>query len=454
MKQQIRFLFFGILLIVVQVNARTEDPLVEVVKVGVGHAFAIESQKLKLEQAVNQVPISRASLLPTLSLASTKSLSGSESVDSTTGAVTYASSPSTTLSLSADWTLWDNFASIRKYQVARKALDTERVNSRLQVQQYILNLISAYLDYQYNLNQREILSQKLAQSKLTNEESQALVHAGAKTPLDAMDTEIEVLNTQRDLLDLDNKITTAVRALQVLVNSEQIKELPRLDLLKHEPYYANGFDKKIESIRQSWQKKVEELNPDLQVKRMQLEQTQMNLSQTKLGYFPTTKLSLNHTYTMDRLVQDDPTAGRRVGLNSNSVSFSLSWQFWDWLSTPYSIANSQKDYESQLLSYRQSNLQTQADLESQIKDFAVLEKTIEASRLVVQKAVAQSSYSQEMYRLGRLTLLEIQQATTRLSDARSALASRLKERSVLQAKLMYATGFDLTPPGLDLSWIQ
>ena len=431
-----------------------KDPLSDVVSSGVKHAFSVETEKLTLEEAHNKLSISYSAVLPTLTLSAGQTLGGSQSVDSTSGDVTYASNPVSQLNLTASWTLWDNYKSIRNIEITKKDLDRERINSDRVVQKYVLDLLTAYLEYQMLLSEAETLKSRLEQSRLTNEESQALVKAGAKTRMDAMDTEIEVANTERDILEAENGIANAERSLRVLINFEQMKNLPRMDLLKQEPYFIKDFDHRIAKLGPNWKDQLKDINQDIKIQKYSLEESQMNLAQAKLAYFPTTQLVLTHQYTMDSYLQSNPTAGRRVGLNGDSIALTLSWPIWDWWSTPNTIANVQKEHEIKILQYRQANLEKQAEIDSLYRQLEVLKKTVEVSRMVLEKAEAQLRYSREMYRLGRLTLLQMQQSISRVSDARNSLASRLKDRNIAVAKLLYDAGLPLTPPGIDLSWIH
>ncbi len=426
-----------------------KDSLAEVISVGVQNAFGLQSQKLQLEKEENQRWIRYAALLPTLTLTGSHNYLGAESIDATTGDKTMVSGKTDTLNLSAKWTLWDNYKSIRDIHTSSLSLRAARVASKKEIQNYILSLLRAYLEYQLQLSQREILQNLLFQNKWTDKESSALVKAGAKTQVDAMDTEIQVLNTERDLLELENNIATGQRNLQVLINSDQIKNLPRIDLLTLRPYYMSNFEKKIEGIRTQ---NLSDLNPDLKLLRLELEKTQNDLSQLNLSYFPQTYLTVSSDFNMDNMVNDPPVGGWRKPVQSYSVVLGFTWQFWDWLSTPKNIDSSSKSLEIQRIKYRQTELSSKADAENSMAQIEILNKTIEASRLAVEKAEAQQKFSKEMYRLGRITLLSMQQATNRLFEARNALASRLQSRFLLAAQLLYLNGEDLAPAGLDVSW--
>ncbi len=438
-----------------------EDPLEKVVSLGVQNAFEIQSQKLVLDQEHDDQKNNYAKLLPTVKLSASKSYGADESLNTTTGSTSYSGANSASMSVAANWALWDNYANIRNIQVGSKSLEIERLTSRQKIQGYIRGLVSAYLEYEYLLSEREILLVRLKESKITNDESQVLVKVGARTRIDAYDTEIEVANTERDLLEKENSIVAAEKNLANRVNAEAIKKLPRLDLLKIVPYYMKSFEKEILEILDSgksqrneeWNEALSRRNPELQTKKLTLEKSEMELKQKRLSYFPSTSISLEHTVELDRYLADDVT-GPRTALQSSSISFGLSWTFWDWFSTARTIRNSERDFDIKVLDYRESDKKARVEIENSVQQVAIYRKTIATSRLVLEKAAAQLRYSQEMYRLGRITLLQMQQATRRHYEAQIALAARLKDYYIMAASLLYSLGEDLTPPGTDLRWIR
>lgn len=428
------------------------DPLQSVISLGIKRAFSIDSQRLRLAQAINQQKITRAALLPTVTLSSSRAFSGGDQFDSV-GKWSYSNTTTDQLRVTANWTLWDNYQNIRNVQTGALALESERASSRIQVQKYIVDLLDTYLEYQLLLRQREILRSAHETNILINEESQSLVKVGAKTRLDAMDAEIQVANSERDLIELENTIRSAERNLQALINSDKL-DLPRLDLLTFKPYYVDQFNRALTAIRKEISDRISDVNPDLQAKRIDLEKSRLVLKQKKLEYWPQTTVSLSHDLNLDTFQNPNPPYGQRNAAQSSSIQLLLSWKFWDWLATPYGIENSQKDFDISVNNYKETRLSKQAEVANSLAQLDILDKTIEASELVVEKAEAQLEYSQEMYRLGRITLLSMQQSASRVREARNALASRLKARYISIAKLMQATGRDLTPPGLDLSWLQ
>ena len=423
--------------------AESHDQLVEIVSEGLKNAYDVKSQQLKLEQSQNLLRNSYYSLLPKVTLSGGRTITRTESQPS--GYVQADTTATNSASASASWTLFDNYQAIRNIQTADLTFEVAKKQTRKQVHTYILNLINLYLQYQLLLSQRITLEDSLKQNRWTQEESAALVAAGARTRLDSMDSEIAVVNTERDLLELNNSIDSAERNIFAILNSDRYKKLPVIDLIKLNPYYMKDFDKKLVVIREQAKKDLEQVNPDLQIAHQQLDVSLLNLKQTNLGYWPSTSLVLSHTMDLGNLVQTPAAGMSAVPLNTSSIQLQFTWQIWDWWITPRTIANAQKDYDISRFQYRQTFLQTNSDVQNSLDAYDVLEKSIYASNLALDKAKIQMAYSREMFRLGRITLLVMQQSVSRVRDAQIALATRLENKYVLAAQILDKMGYELFP---------
>ncbi len=427
-----------------------DDALTQVVVMGLQNALSLQNQKLTLERSKLSNSSAWFGLLPTLTLSGGQTQSSQESVSS--GVVSVDSAKTNALSISANWTLWDGYQNISNIRSSQKALESDRTSSRNQVNLYVINLLEKFLEYQEISDRREILQNLLEQSKWTESESEALVSAGARTRLDAMDAEIQVLNTLRDLNELETSLIASDGAVRVYLNASKDYKIPQLDLLKLQPYFMNSFDVKFQTIKQTWKNTYSQMYPDLVYARLQMEQELISLEQTRLGYWPTTSISITHNLGLDRFVQPQDD-NLRIGLKGTTLSLNLTWKFWDWWTTGRSIVSSEKSYQIRANSLHETVIRAESEMINLIRQFDIAEQSVKSSKLAVEKATQQQEYSREMYRLGRITLLSMQQSNNRLFEARNALASRLKNKFLAAAKILYASGEDILPAGQNMNWV-
>lgn len=423
--------------------AQERTQLESFIRDGIASSVSIKAQKVSLEQSVLSRKNYLANLLPSLSLTAGRTMTTSESISS--GIKSETTSTSNTAEISGSWTLWDNFSSLRNLRVAEISENIEKIKQEKEVEYYILNLLDNYFEYLLSLRRREVLEQSLVQTKLTHDESVALVKAGARTQIEALDTEIQVLNTERDLLELNQNIKSSKRNLLVLLNKEENYQIPILDMLTLEPYFMKKFESALGELKRRQVGDVVYQSKEYQIAKLGLESTSQKLRQTELGYWPSTSVKLSHSFNLDNIVAEEPSGGLRTPLSSTTLGLSLSWQFFDWWSTPRSIQSSQLDFHVAGLRFQEETQTSKAKYEGVLESFEINQKSLEASKKALLKAQKQQEFAREMYRLGRINLLSMQQSTSRLFDAEISYASRKKSLIILAAQLLYYHGTSLVP---------
>ncbi len=327
--------------------------------------------------------------------------------------------------------VWNGYANIYDTETAVKAFDVSKATSRQNIEQYVLQVLTSFFQVQVDRNQIAITKESLETSKMTDEQSQALVKAGAKTPLDALDSEIAVQNDEINLMTVQNTLVTDEKVLRTLLNAPDLKDVPDVDLLNYKPFYMKDFDTRLAKFRGDWKEEMARRDPDLVVAKLSLEQAKISLNKAQLSYIPTTQVQVTHLFDMGALVNNTP--GPNSPQNSTTVQLSLSWTFWDWFNTYRTIDNANMTFDSATLSYHKTRVTDEAAIQNNFSDWDVNSRSIEAATLVMEKARKELEYSKEMYRLGRLTILMMQQAQSRITTAKSLLVGLLQKRYVCRA---------------------
>lgn len=420
-----------------------------IVSAGLKNSFEVRTQNLSLEKQMNSNTNAKMALLPTFSLSAGRSISKAQSISS--GVKSETTTKANSLSLSSSWTIWDNYQNIRNIQVSNLQTKSAIIETDDAIQSYILKVIESYLSYQLLINTEVVLVNNLEQAEWTFEETKALVKVGNKPDMDKINSEIEVINLKRDLLELKNRLETTDRDLKFLLNAKNLKNLPQIKILKITPYYMGLFDKKYQHIKAEWEKIYRVKNRSFKTSLLNLEASKQELTQTKFGYWPSLSLTLGHSIDLSNKVNNSTVdVVDREPLSSSSVALNLSWTFWDWWSTPRSIANSMKDFETTRIQFQQNTYRIETDIRNKIQQYDLLVQSVRASQLILKKSQKQLEYTKEMYKLGRSTWLNLQQATNSYFTARNGLASRLKDKFLLAANILYLMGEDLRPTSKSL----
>lgn len=413
----------------------------QIVRIGLEGSLSVRSAKLALTQTELDKTEAWMALLPTFSLTATDTQSQSQVLNDSE--VSDSHDRSRAGAITASWNLWDNYSNIRNIKTQTLVLDSKKIETQALIRNYIIELVDAYLAYQLILNKREFLTTYLEQAKWTLDQSNLMIKIGARTQIDAMDSEVDWLNAQRDMMEFESQIFESRKRLESLLSCEKCPNLDRIDLLEAKPYYLDRFEKVMSLSEKSNVDELVRKNPTIRQSEIENEILHESYKQTWLSYFPTTRLELSHGYDFSRYMTD--TEPDKKGLNSSSITLSLQWKLWDWFSTDRTVRKSEISTQISNQSLKDKVFKTRAEMTSSLDQIQVNKKSLEISKLVLEKAKKQMDFSKELYKLGRVNLLVMQQSTSRYYNARVTYAERLKDRFVIMAKILAQQEHSLEP---------
>lgn len=412
------------------------------VKVGLERSLSIRSQLLKQQQVSMKKWDSYASLLPALSLSAGQTWSKSESESA--GVTDITASTTNSLKISGSWSVWDHGANITKIRTSGIDEDSEKLNTDRDRQAFIYNLIDQYLDYLLLVRQRELAKRYLDQSTKTYDEAKTMMEAGAKTQIEAMDSEIAALDAERNLMEAEASLKNSERSLRALLNLGGDDQIPVLNILEVEPYYREQFEKKISELKKITPGQRVELSRENRIASLDLEKSLIELKQTRWNYWPQVKIGAAHEWDFAQKVNDQ-SDGTTPVLQASSVYLTISWTVFDWFTSTRSLTSSEYDFQIKSNSYSDSRRKAIADSENMIEQYDILKKSVDTSKLSLAKTKRQLENSRELHRLGRINLLMMQQSTSRYFEAEAAYASRLKSLQLIMAQILIKSGSSIDP---------
>ncbi len=421
------------------------DPFLEILNIGLTKSKSLESQSLKLEQSSNLKTNSYFDLLPTLSLSAGKTLTDAEDLSS--GEVGKTHSESYSMRVTGSWTIWDNYQNIRNITLQGLEYSAEKIRTTKELESYSISLLDQFFEYHLSIKRQQVLHNQLDQAKWTYSESKALFEAGAKTRLEMIDSEIQMMNTERDIQENENAIQQSIRSLKLLINEDDLDKINSIRKTINWSSYKPFFEQKFNSLfsKINFDEISIESNLEYRIASLSLKKNQEELAQTRMNYWPKLSLRASHEWDMDRRIDPNPYLGLRNDLQTTTISLNLSWTFWDWWNTPRSITNSNYEFQISANRYHDDILKTKTEIKNLLEQYNSLVKSITVSEKSLEKSRYQMDYSKELYKLGKLNLLQLQQSTSRTFDAEMALANRLKLKYITMAKIMYIYGISILP---------
>lgn len=435
--------FLLLTLIVIPFNIFAKNSLNYLLEIGLKNAFNIKIQKLKLEQSSMALKNSWGSLLPTVGLSAGREFEKTQALEDDNSKTT-TSTWTNSLSLSAKWSIWDNFENITKIQSSRISYQVEKIRTKKEIQDYILKVFDGYFNLLLAHNNKKILVEQLNQANWVLKKAQELVKVGAKTPVDSFNSEIQAANIERDILENDNRVEIFEKNLNFLISPEKKIKIPISNILDINPYFMEGFENNLRGFKANFKKLLNKSNFDLRVLKLEAEKSRLQYRQKKLDHFPKISAEITHDIDLNGYVQDE-VADR--ALNTSKISINVTWDGWTWFNTTREIDSVGKDYAISRYNLKQSKFAKSTEIDTDFRKYNILLLSIKSSEKILEKAKKQLEYSNEMYSLGKITILDIQQSTISHFRAQEALAQRLSEKYLLAGKLINSFGGNLIPRG-------
>ncbi len=432
------------------------DPLLEIINLSLEHSSSNQSQKLNQEIAENNTWIAYAKLLPTLSISTGRTYTKNKDYHDEINLSTQ-SSRSDNLTLSLDWTLWNNFENINSIREERLNEDIESIKTQSQNNLLKTQVIELFFKYQELLTKKNSLDTLLKQSKDAFEEARNQEKVGQKTKFETIDAEIDVMNAQNDAEELDNELKKTKQEITHLINKksnasvapedfeEKLEsiEIPSINIHEYTPFYFTKFQKMFPEILKNYVELSTQKSPDLQVAKLEYEKNKISLFQSKLSLLPEVTISAGKTLDYGYKVQQSPDNFRKSPSESTSISINISYKIWDFFQTPLSYSNSEKNFQLSRINYLETLKNSGIEIQSIIDEYIFNEKATKVSKLILDKSEKIFDFQNAMYRLGKITLFQRQNAMNKLNDAKADLAEKAKNQFILASKIMYELGIPI-----------
>ncbi|MFQ5503802.1 MAG: TolC family protein [Planctomycetota bacterium] len=303
---------------------------------------------------------------------------------------------------------------------ALREKDARREDRRRNEQEILDSIVSAYFDLVFTREDYRVILESLevAREQLRNTEKR--IELGELAQRDKVADEAEVARREESLITAENAILDAEDALKRLILPFQAVEDWEIAIIPVAELGPNDPPLRLPDF-QSAMRVAEQNRPDLEAKRLRVDQARLNLGKAERDLLP--GLDLSASYDAD--AQRDSFGDLQKDIfQSRFPDYSLSLS----LSLPLgNLAARSKFRKATLELERQRRelmiliLDVQADLRATLRNVETLAKTIAASRESVRLAVSNLDTEKIKLSLDSTTQFEVQRRSQELSDARSRL---------------------------------
>jgi outer membrane protein TolC len=310
---------------------------------------------------------------------------------------------STNLRFSYNQPLLRNFGpkmTNRTITIARNNLDSSEVSFVNTVQSTIYSVIQSYWNLVYSVENLKVQKLGLQLSKELLEKNRRSVEIGTMAPLDVLTAEADVASREAGILAAEASVKANEDSLKVLINlsAEEEKGLQEIVALD-----SPAFDEETIELEQALATAMEK-RPDIRISRINMKNTDINLSYAKNQLLPDFRLNASWSspgLSGTQLVYqgNNPLSGVVIdsipGFASDAWKSSFGFKYQNW-SVSLTLNVDLSDYLTRA-NYVQAKLS---------KDQALLSLT-QQEQLIIQEIrnsvrAVQTSYKQvQAYKLAR-----------------------------------------------------
>ncbi|MDY6881790.1 MAG: TolC family protein [Desulfatiglans sp.] len=324
--------------------------------------------------------------------------------------------------------LFTGFALKSSYELAKLGIDQSTFEVALEKLDLTLRTKEAYFDILKADKAVEVAEKAVESLGSHVNVAQSFYKVGMIPINDLLKAEVELGNAKHDLIKAKNASKLARSSLNSVLSRPVDAPINVKDILIYVPEQGT-LDRYLEIAFEN--------RAEIKLLDVNIKQADKQIVFAKSGHYPNVVLSYDYIKE-----GDDPSVSGSEFHDSNSwqVMAALSWTFWEWGKTYYSMEEKR--------SFRQELFETKIALKDNISlevQKAVLalqeaEQNIPTTTKAVEQAEENLRVSRERYKAQVTTSTEVLDAQTLLTQARTNYFSALYDHNLARASLKRALG--------------
>lgn len=394
--------------------------------------FGIEIASNDLEIAENNKNILNSGFLPSLTgvAGGNYNLEDQEVTfnDGSTNVVDGAETTQYNASVNLNYTLFDGLGRWYNYKSLKETYDLGELQARQTIETTILQLFSVYYEVARITENIEVLKQTLENTKTRLTRAGYAFDYGQVNKLEVLNAEVDIVTDSINLLNAKQQLRNTKRDLTVVLNAELDRSF-EVDTL-----VAFIGELQIEQFI----KKADTNNVRLLQARKNIAITDYNYKASKSVFLPSVGLNGSYGWNKGEFPVTSFASSRTT--TGFAAGVSLTWDLFDGGSGITNIKNLRIQKDSQQLLLKQIENEVKRDVANANDAY---QNRLEVYRLQEQNVVtATNNYerSQERYKLGQITSVELRQAQINLLNAKTNKNLAKYEAKLSELELLQLTG--------------
>jgi len=373
---------------------------------------------------------SRSSLLPHVGANAGISRTGRSSTSSGTGTNTYsaAAGNSSSASIDAQALVFDFGKTPLQYKASGKSLEAANYDLQNTLQTTVLNARTAYFNYLLSERLLTVNEDALKQAQVHYNQAKILYDVGKQAQIAVTKANVDVANAQVNVIHARNTLKLARVQLETIAGITIADPLVFTDSL-------GGVEDSItmnDALTRALQKR-----PELLASKARLEAVRLQLKSARAAYLPSINASAGYDWrnssTSTLPAPDWNNPGWNIG-----AAFSLP--LFQGGALHAGVRQADAALKQAEASLDATTLNVTQEVQQNVLQEVEARERISATAVLVKQATESLRMSQERYRTGIATSIEITDAEVTLANARISHVQAQFDYRVAYAKVLLAIG--------------
>lgn len=325
---------------------------------------------------------------------------------------------STNASISLSQTVFNGFRLTNLYKQSQLNLETSKLELNRIKDDISLNVVNAYLNVLFNIENLEIAQAQYDFSKKQLDQVRELVDAGVQPQANVYDAEATLSSDLQNVTVAENNYELALLSLSQLLQLpyEGFEvEVIELDNPSSELMYKNASPIVSYALDNRYEIKVAQKN---------IENSALNTEVSKSGYLPTVSFNYafgSNVFFTNLIDTEDSFFNQLNNQKGHRFSLNVSVPIFSQFQNKTNVAKAKIQEENAQLNLKQAKLDVEANVQRAFADAKAALRAYEAAKSSLESQEIAFQNSQERYDIGAMNAFDLEQSRLRLVNAESSL---------------------------------
>lgn len=331
-------------------------------------------------------------------------------------------------SLNLNYTLFDGLGRWYDYKALKETYDLSQLQAQETIETTILQLFTVYYEVARLTENVTVLRQTFGNTKKRLQRAEYAFEYGQNNKLDVLNAEVDIVTDSINLMNAKQQLTNAKRDLNVITNDSMEREF----LVDTVVVFTNRL------IMDNYLQAADTNNVSMKQANKNISISDYSYKASKSIYLPSVGLTGSYgwnegNFPATNFLASNVTTGFSAGV-------SLSWSLFDGGSGITSIKNAKITYANQELFKNQLLSEIKRDIANAQGDYGNRMAIFGLQAQNVKTALNNYERSNERYKLGQITSVELRQAQINLLNAQTNENAAKYQAKLAELQLLQLTG--------------